>query len=67
VHEANYQAYGYRRTWKALTRAREQAPRSIQEFAKAEAQSFLWGRPLAARSGSYDVVFFVMAAFYGTS
>jgi hypothetical protein len=27
VHEANYCAYGYRRTWKALTRAGEQAPR----------------------------------------
>jgi putative transposase len=27
VHEANYCAYGYRRTWKALQRAGEQAPR----------------------------------------
>jgi putative transposase len=27
VHEANYCAYGYRRTWKALTRAGEQVPR----------------------------------------
>jgi putative transposase len=27
VHEANYCAYGYRRTWKALLRAGEQAPR----------------------------------------
>jgi putative transposase len=27
VHEANYCAYGYRRTWKALTRAGEHAPR----------------------------------------
>jgi putative transposase len=27
VHEANYCAYGYRRTWKALTRAGESAPR----------------------------------------
>jgi putative transposase len=27
VHEANYCAYGYRRTWKALRRAGEQAPR----------------------------------------
>ncbi len=27
VHEANYCAYGYRRTWKALTRAGEDAPR----------------------------------------
>jgi putative transposase len=25
VHEANYHAYGYRRTWKALRRAGEQA------------------------------------------
>lgn len=27
VHEANYCAYGYRRTWKALRRAGEHAPR----------------------------------------
>lgn len=27
VHDANYCAYGYRRTWKALTRAGESAPR----------------------------------------
>jgi putative transposase len=27
VHAANYEAYGYRRTWKALLRAGEQAPR----------------------------------------
>jgi putative transposase len=27
VHEANYSAYGYRRTWKALGRAGEHAPR----------------------------------------
>ena len=27
VHEANYEAYGYRRTWKALLRAGEQVPR----------------------------------------
>jgi putative transposase len=27
VHEANYEAYGYRRTWKALLRAGEHAPR----------------------------------------
>jgi putative transposase len=27
VHEANYCAYGYRRTWKALRRAGEQVPR----------------------------------------
>jgi putative transposase len=27
VHEASYCAYGYRRTWKALTRAGEQVPR----------------------------------------
>jgi putative transposase len=27
VHETNYCAYGYRRTWKALTRAGEHAPR----------------------------------------
>jgi hypothetical protein len=25
VHDANYCAYGYRRTWKALTRAGESA------------------------------------------
>jgi hypothetical protein len=28
VHEANYCAYGYRRMWKALTRAGESAPRT---------------------------------------
>jgi putative transposase len=27
VHKANYEAYGYRRTWKALLRAGEHAPR----------------------------------------
>jgi putative transposase len=27
VHEANYEAYGYRRTWKALLRAGEHVPR----------------------------------------
>ncbi len=27
VHRANYEAYGYRRTWKALLRAGEQVPR----------------------------------------
>jgi hypothetical protein len=27
VHQANYEAYGYRRTWKALLRAGEQVPR----------------------------------------
>jgi len=27
VHRANYEAYGYRRTWKALLRAGERAPR----------------------------------------
>jgi putative transposase len=27
VHEANYEAYGYRRTWKALLRAGERVPR----------------------------------------
>jgi putative transposase len=27
VHAANYEAYGYRRTWKALLRAGERAPR----------------------------------------
>jgi transposase InsO family protein len=27
THEANYEAYGYRRTWKALLRAGEQVPR----------------------------------------
>ncbi len=26
VHKANYEAYGYRRTWKALLRAGERAP-----------------------------------------
>jgi len=27
VHAANYEAYGYRRTWKALGRAGERVPR----------------------------------------
>jgi putative transposase len=27
THKKNYEAYGYRRTWKALLRAGEQAPR----------------------------------------
>jgi len=27
VHKANYEAYGYRRTWKALLRAGERVPR----------------------------------------
>ncbi len=27
THEKNYEAYGYRRTWKALLRAGEQVPR----------------------------------------
>src|ERR671924_275274 len=27
LHKANYEAYGYRRTWKALLRAGEQVPR----------------------------------------
>jgi transposase InsO family protein len=36
VHEANYCAYGYRRTWKALVRAGEQAPRCrIQRLMRA--------------------------------
>ncbi len=36
VHEANYCAYGYRRTWRALTRAGEQAPRcQVQRLMRA--------------------------------
>jgi putative transposase len=36
VHEANYYAYGYRRTWKALRRAGEQAPRCrVQRLMRA--------------------------------
>jgi putative transposase len=36
VHEANYCAYGYRRTWKALRRAGEQAPRCrVQRLMRA--------------------------------
>lgn len=36
VHEANYCAYGYRRTWKALIRAGEQAPRCrVQRLMRA--------------------------------
>jgi len=37
VHEANYCAYGYRRTWKALTRAGEEAPRCrVQRLMRAQ-------------------------------
>jgi putative transposase len=36
VHEANYEAYGYRRTWKALLRAGERAPRcQVQRLMRA--------------------------------
>jgi putative transposase len=36
VHRANYNAYGYRRTWKALRRAREIAPRcQVQRLMRA--------------------------------
>jgi putative transposase len=36
VHQANYEAYGYRRTWKALRRAGEQAPRcQVQRLMRA--------------------------------
>ena len=36
AHEANYCAYGYRRTWKALTRAGEHAPRcQVQRLMRA--------------------------------
>ncbi len=36
VHEANYCAYGYRRTWKALQRAGENAPRcQVQRLMRA--------------------------------
>lgn len=36
VHEANYCAYGYRRTWKALKRLGEQAPRcQVQRLMRA--------------------------------
>jgi putative transposase len=35
VHGANYEAYGYRRTWKALLRAGETAPRcQVQRLMK---------------------------------
>ena len=36
VHQANYEAYGYRRTWKALRRAGETAPRcQVQRLMRA--------------------------------
>ena len=36
VHRANYEAYGYRRTWKALTRAGETVPRcQVQRLMRA--------------------------------
>jgi putative transposase len=36
VHDANYCAYGYRRTWKALTRSGERAPRcQVQRLMRA--------------------------------
>jgi putative transposase len=37
THKKNYEAYGYRRTWKALTRAGEQVPRCrVQRLMRAE-------------------------------
>jgi putative transposase len=37
THEKNYEAYGYRRTWKALLRAGEQVPRcQVQRLMRAE-------------------------------
>jgi putative transposase len=37
LHEANYCAYGYRRTWKALIRSGEQVPRCrVQRLMRAE-------------------------------
>jgi transposase InsO family protein len=37
VHQANYEAYGYRRTWKALRRAGETAPRcQVQRLMRAD-------------------------------
>jgi transposase InsO family protein len=36
IHAANYEAYGYRRTWKALTRGGAQAPRcQVQRLMRA--------------------------------
>jgi putative transposase len=36
VHQANYEAYGYRRTWKALVRAGEMVPRcQVQRLMRA--------------------------------
>ena len=36
IHQANYEAYGYRRTWKALRRAGETAPRCrVQRLMRA--------------------------------
>ena len=36
IHHANYEAYGYRRTWKALLRAGEQVPRCrVQRLMRA--------------------------------
>jgi putative transposase len=36
THQANYEAYGYRRTWKALLRAGEQVPRcQVQRLMRA--------------------------------
>jgi hypothetical protein len=36
THKKNYEAYGYRRTWKALRRAREGAPRcQVQRLMRA--------------------------------
>jgi hypothetical protein len=35
VHEANYDAYGYRRTWKALVRAGEYVPRCQVQLTNA--------------------------------
>jgi hypothetical protein len=45
IHHANYEAYGYRRTWKALLRAGEGVPRCrVQRRMRAHGK--VWSEPV---------------------
>jgi putative transposase len=51
VHEANYEAYGYRRTWKQLLREGEHAPRcQVQRLMREEGIRGAKRRGYAART-----------------
>jgi putative transposase len=55
VHEANYEAYGYRRTWKALLREGETAPRcQVQRLMREEGIRGAKRRGHAARTTVAD-------------